>query len=890
MSIAGGDGYWTTQAVTIYQTITVTLTSVTGLSVGSIITISGNSAYNGTFQVTALDTVAKTVKITYQQQPYISGTGGTATIQAPLLVRSQNIVTASTAVAHGMNPGDMFTVSGVANNAIGGTISTAVRANNVITITTASANGVRTGSTVIIAGVTDTTFNGTWTVTGVISATAFQVTSSNLADASSSAGTVSDKWNNTQRFVISAPTTTSLTYAEVGPDDQTTSAGTITPVGQVNGGVRHAVCMFQTEDGYITAPSVPLAVSTSGNKKIFVSGIPLGPANIVARIVAFTGINGGSYFYIPVPARDNGNAISTSTVVGDNTSTSALFDFSDATLLSATAIDDFATTATGSPLGTNLFRMKTLGNCSGVDFYADRVLWWGDETKAINFLNMGFEGGQNADGSPAAWVVNGSGLTVVTAADFGNGIQFAAGSTAYLQQQCYLSHYGNAVLEANTQYTFKCWAKKSDTSSPSVVAQIIDTAGPTTLATVTIPITGTGFIQGNFSAKTPATMPSTAVLRISVTGNATAVVTLDELSCIYTAKPYNDTTFSVSYILSPESIDNITGIMGATADPAPIMDTGKLRDDFYWVTQTRLHRTKDLDSTGPSGWSINEVADKCGAATMQSMISGQSWLCWVAQDGARLFDGGQPIKITQEVQATWAKINPNALTAIWAVNDSDNRRIYWGVPLGTSTQTNKIFHMDYRFAETASEIEDRGAIRVSPYTGKMLVIELSRKFCQWNIPATAGGFLTTSTGKVPCFSDASGRTYFLDPLRLHDDDYGTIPAYYVTSPFVPGEIEQQLQLGQDRHLYTFMALFLYGTGKITVTPLADALDNPWPARGPYTMSQDPQRMMEIGLNVAANRCFFKFSATPIAPSLDAAFSISRMAVTMQPHPLSPVHG
>jgi hypothetical protein len=173
--------------------------------------------------------------------------------------------------------------------------------------------------------------------------------------------------------------------------------------------------------------------------------------------------------------------------------------------------------------------------------------------------------------------------------------------------------------------------------------------------------------------------------------------------------------------------------------------------------------------------------------------------------------------------------------------------------------------------------------------GKMFVLELSRKFSPWTIPATAGGFLSTSTGSILTFSNSVGRTYKLDPAKLHDDDYGTIPAYYVTSPFVSGDMEQQLQLGSFRHLLTFMGVFIYGTGKLTITPLTDALSNVWPSRGPYTMSQDPQSLLEIPLNVAGSRVFFKFSAAPTS-GLDASFSLSRMIVNVAPHPMSPVAG
>jgi hypothetical protein len=384
---AGPSLGWQTWTHVVYSTLTITVASTVGLVVGLSCSWTGNAAINLSNMVIASIGVGS-IKVAYSSGTNYSGAGGSLTMNQPVLFRTENVVTASTTAAHGMNPGDEFTIAGVANNTIGGTITGVIRQSNVITISTSAANGVRVGSSVIIAGVTDTTFNGTWKVTGVINTTNFQVESSNLVDSTSSGGTVSDTWNNTDRFVISVPTSTSFTYSEVGPDDATSNTGTVTPVGQVAGGIRHAVCSFLTDYGFVTPPSNPIQISTSGNKKLTLTNIPIGPSNVVARVFAFTGIDGGKYFYLPAPSRDdNGNVIGTSTVVSDNTSTSAIFDFSDKALLSGTGIDID---------GNNLFNLNIIGNCSGVAFYADRMGYWGDENVAQNFQNMGFEGGIDA--------------------------------------------------------------------------------------------------------------------------------------------------------------------------------------------------------------------------------------------------------------------------------------------------------------------------------------------------------------------------------------------------------------------------------------------------------------------------------------------------------------
>lgn len=67
-------------------------------------------------------------------------------------------------------------------------ITTASRTSNVVTITTAAAHGFPVGMSVLISGVTDTSFNGTFTIASVPSSTTFTYAQT-AADASSSGGT-----------------------------------------------------------------------------------------------------------------------------------------------------------------------------------------------------------------------------------------------------------------------------------------------------------------------------------------------------------------------------------------------------------------------------------------------------------------------------------------------------------------------------------------------------------------------------------------------------------------------------------------------------------------------------------------------------------------------------
>lgn len=118
--------------------------------------------------------------------------------------------------------------------------------------------------------------------------------------------------------------------------------------GNICAGVRWAVVLFQNRNGYISGASTAAIftynVPTAGFQ-ITVSSLPLGPVNTIARIVAFTVAgdgSAGSYFYIPFNDTVSGIAM-TATVVNDNTTTSATFNFTDQYLEQSVDVSDFTT-------------------------------------------------------------------------------------------------------------------------------------------------------------------------------------------------------------------------------------------------------------------------------------------------------------------------------------------------------------------------------------------------------------------------------------------------------------------------------------------------------------------------------------------------------------------
>ena len=170
-----------------------------------------------------------------------------------------------------------------------------------------------------------------------------------------------------------------------------TGSGAATQV--IGSGTRQGTVVFQTRNGFLTAPGPPVTFTTPNNTNyIYAATIPIGPPNTIARWVCFTeagsnNVAGGNFYTIPSPVTFtvNGvNYLSSALVINDNTTTQAQFTFSDQVLLAATAID---------VQGNNLFNQIELGNPAWCVAYANRMFYGGCNTKIQNFNNLSFDGG-----------------------------------------------------------------------------------------------------------------------------------------------------------------------------------------------------------------------------------------------------------------------------------------------------------------------------------------------------------------------------------------------------------------------------------------------------------------------------------------------------------------
>jgi hypothetical protein len=557
------------------------------------------------------------------------------------------VATITTSTAHGLVPSDEVALNNVQSVSVGGGIVTTNVTGGVETITTASAHGLTAGQNVLarvgtgpyypatvnnVLSATVFTFltpvantdatggdvlltfplstdpdSNIFTVSETPTATTFQIPIS-YGNGTWTTGDLTFAWNGT--FYVISGSGDTLTYSQPGPDG-TVTVGTLTPQGQISPGTHKVACLFITRTGFTTAPSPTVSWIANGSQYARLTDIPIGPSNVIGRAILFTGAEGAKFFYLPVAPQLSGMVSGTSTVINDNVTTEAVFDFSDTALFGGLAVDIE---------GNNLFRQVVLGPCLGFYPYAGRLLAWGERNKIQQFLNMGFEGGTKVANTPLGWNLNGGGQ-LVASPDYGVAWQPQIGTV--ISQPAYQDQNGVAILLSNTQYTFRAWTTGTVTADLYSATQGV-------LATATIRA-NSGFGETTFSAKTPAVIPADAVFNVY---NATGDI-MDELEIYYTDNPYLKSA-RVSYVNNPEAFDGVTGQLGPASDPHEIRAMFVRRDILNILTDGpngALYETQDTASAEPANWNVQMVAAKCGAISVWGDAQFEDWQVWASDTG-----------------------------------------------------------------------------------------------------------------------------------------------------------------------------------------------------------------------------------------------------------------
>lgn len=847
-----------------------------------------------------------TVAYTYYQG---SGhTGYTANYQRTLATMT------TTDPVPGLSVGSNATITGasVANYDSTWLIAQTPNSGAMVITQTSVASGVATYSYTLSSGVAPaagelTTVTGTTNANGVLNVT-------NAAIASASGGST-----GTFTVNVAAPDTTAA--AESG---QATTAGTqfcfdpgfpllgtsTNPIyGPSTGGnlvfagtnqfispgTRQGVVFFGTRNAAETFPSIPVTFTVPSNTSTLIcSQIPIGPPNVTYRQISITepgqnGVPGGNFYTIDDPVTYTVNGVqytSNSFRIPNNTDTSVSLTFRDSDLLAARRID---------VAGEDLFNQIEIGNPAWVQSYAGRLFYGLTQTKVQNFLNLSLDGGYlpASQPQPLGWnIEEGSGELIVSPS-FGNSyyVKNTSGATAasagLITQSACRDYYGVEIVRPNVPYSVRVTARiPSGNTNGSLVIDLFSANQP--VGSFTIPFAGMSTTMQTFSGVLTvglAQVPSDLTLRVYGSNMAdSADYEVDRLEIFPTRQPVNETKLLVSYEDDPEGVDGNSGAIDTNSENTqPCYGAVVMYDLLYLLKDKSLYYTQDSSGDEPSQWGVHEVSNKAGACGVNAYDSGEEWILMANRNGVYLFTGGEPQKISQEIQQVWDALNWDAGQSIWVRNDVAARKFYVGVPMptpnfwlpdapvnATPAFPNVVLICCYEGDSSGSELADADPIHKTFY-GDILAEELERKWSIWQIPCPYADFITQANGEnAPLlFGNGIGNSkiYILDQTN---DDGKEIPWRYLTYGFGSDkDVQKAPALGPGRKRWSYLLATVAGAGNAVVKLFSNRLDGGTTYTVPGGMNLTADDFdRERPLNIPGNRVYVEFSSGGLDSTMD----------------------
>ena len=289
----------------------------------------------------------------------------------------------------------------------------------------------------------------------------------------------------------------------------------------------------------------------------------------------------------------------------------------------------------------------------------------------------------------------------------------------------------------------------------------------------------------------------------------------------------------------------------------------------------------------PAGWTLSEVSTTMGTPSVDGVDVGEDWAVIADRSGLYLFDGGEPVKISQEIQPLWDTINWAAGQTLWVRVDTRQKRILAGVPIAPATQPNRVLALDYRSLQTAGEIIALPAIHASSYTGRVYSAATSRKWSPWYIVANSATLAERADGTAQLFlgnGAGNGKIYELSDAQFSDD--GAAIASYYTTYFLPSvDDESSLQTRAHRKLFSYLTCYVEGAGNLNLT--AFTVNEEFPnAPVSLALSSPGPKDLELPINVLGERVAFQVGTNQAG----AWFRLSRLVVSLMPDPWAPVRG
>ena len=500
---------------------------------------------------------------------------------------------------------------------------------------------------------------------------------------------------------------------------------------------------------------------------------------------------------------------------------------------------------------------------------------------------------------------------------YGFSYQWAGTVQTGIQQPCYQDSWGGQILLPDRSYLVRMLAQTNNRNTVKALCAQVYSPSQGILSSGSVPVSSLsvgslGWTVIAMEGPMPDAIPPDAVLQVLVSGSdAYTVVTIDEIEVIDALEPVLYDQARLSYYQNPFGYNSITGVL--SVDPSePLTGVFRQRGYLYLLSDRSLYQSQNNGTGEPSTWPVIQYSTECGCCGPNAVDSAEDVAHWAGRYGARTFFGDPAVrKVSQEISSRWEAIDWEYETTAWVKNDSVNRMLLFGLPigpapLGASMSPSKVLAMSYRLTDAAVNVSD--PIHVSMYSGKLICTDMGRRWTVWNLaincadmcmrPSAAGGL-----AREIIFGGSFGNLYSLDMYNYPpvnpdaaswnyiDQDYGSIDSYYTTYFFYDHMTEQQQLLGLYRKLYNYLALHATGVGSLLVTPLVDALSNPGlPLVQTLLQLADPGFDLEWHPLVRGNRVAWKIQPVPLPGRAGAAMAVTHMVVSGRKDMLFPVRG
>lgn len=480
---------------------------------------------------------------------------------------------------------------------------------------------------------------------------------------------------------------------------------TAVPDGQITDGVSSVnfVVIFVTKTGFATAPGPPCTVTPTASPAGFgtmykLDNIAVGPSYVTERWIFMTPSTGGGlndYYHMgggPMQIKDN------------TTTTSGEFGYTDAIL-------------TGS--GKRLIEVMAppLAEHAGVTSYNQRLVVWGGRSALQNVLSsktsfaagdasgkgymqgpIGWrlEGGNDGT-SPNGWTITTAGSALTTSATAVGDVVRWTGTGVAADSGDLVS--GTTVVTgvdgvdspflAGITYRYRIRLRRS--AGATGTFQVTTSGGTWDIDIATEIGEDWTIIEGGDGAVMAPT------LKVDPTDALPLAewVDFDRLHAFEKGFPYERSIVRVSRIQDPESFVEVSeaGLLSVSPDDGEeVRACIAYRGNLYIFKERSMWCA--IDNGGePGNWSVNLVSSQVGVDSSRGVVAGDGFLIIINRNGLYLFQGGQPTKISTEIDGTWRASAFGG--SAFGIVDSERQQLFAFPVTGAADNSDKTTYCDF---------------------------------------------------------------------------------------------------------------------------------------------------------------------------------------------------